>query len=79
MRSDRLRRRIVFVPVTLKEMTSGAHSSAAVEGGRGTGSGKRVSGPWAPSRAGPVCFPVALSSFLFLFSFSFSVFPLKLV
>jgi hypothetical protein len=41
-----------------------------------------VNGPWAPSRAGPVCFPVALSAFsisfpFFFFCFSFE-FGLKL-
>jgi hypothetical protein len=73
-RSDRLRRRVVFVPVTLKEMTSGAHLSAAEEGGRGTGLGKRVSGPWAISGSRPKGCRRPLFPFPILFSFFFSDF-----
>jgi hypothetical protein len=57
----------VFVPVTLKEMTSGAHSSAAVGGGRCADSEKKVNRLWAASAVGLEVVPVALFPFPYFF------------
>jgi hypothetical protein len=67
----------VFVLVPSDGMTSGPRPSVAEGGRRGNNSGGVVNGSWAPSRAGPIRFPVALSAFSYFPSLFSFVFPLK--